>query len=81
MLNYYQKHEQFSVTANEYWRTHLSQFEILYQQYNIDSTTILTIRTHSNQLTINFTSIKNIEKPTKTERHSLKNSTIGTTAK
>lgn len=39
ILNYYQKYNQFLGTAKENWRTHISQFVILGEEYKTDNST------------------------------------------
>lgn len=53
ILNYYQKYQQFSGTANEDWRRYLSQFETLCEECNTDSSTRLANFAHSLKPTSN----------------------------
>lgn len=46
-LNYYNKQEKFSGTANEDWRIHLPQFEILCEEYKTDDSTRIANFAHS----------------------------------
>lgn len=70
ILNYYQEHRQFSEITGKYRRRHLRQFEIICEEYNTYTSTILTHFVILSNLEVMPTiSTTNSQKPTKTGKN------------